>query len=76
MSQKEHWPKEPIWLPVFGLGIALVWTSKNNGRCLFFDLKDVEVEETQIIEKIKLSRLLVQSINEFKMNEIQRKSPQ
>ena len=27
------------------------------------------------IEKIKLSRLLVQRINEFKMNEIQRKSP-
>ena len=26
-------------------------------------------------EKIKLSRLLVQGINEFKMNEIQRKSP-
>ena len=28
------------------------------------------------IEKIKLSRLLVQRINEFKMNKIQRKSPQ
>ena len=28
------------------------------------------------VEKIKLSRLLVQRINEFKMNEIQRKSPQ
>ena len=28
------------------------------------------------VEKIKLSRLLVQCINEFKMNEIQRKSPQ
>ena len=28
------------------------------------------------VEKIKLSRLLAQSINEFKMNEIQRKSPQ
>ena len=28
------------------------------------------------IEKIKLSRLLVQRINEFKMNEIQRKSLQ
>ena len=27
-------------------------------------------------EKIKLSRLLVQRINEFKMNEIQRKTPQ
>ena len=27
-------------------------------------------------EKIKLSRLLVQRINEFKMNEMQRKSPQ
>ena len=27
-------------------------------------------------EKIKLSRLLVQRINEFKMNEIQRKSLQ
>ena len=27
-------------------------------------------------EKIKLSRLLVQRIDEFKMNEIQRKSPQ
>ena len=27
------------------------------------------------VEKIKLSRLLVQCINEFKMNEIQRKSP-
>ena len=28
------------------------------------------------VEKIKLSRLLVQRINEFKMNENQRKSPQ
>ena len=28
------------------------------------------------VEKIKLSRLLVQRIIEFKMNEIQRKSPQ
>ena len=28
------------------------------------------------IEKIKLSRLLVQRINEFKMNEIQCKTPQ
>ena len=28
------------------------------------------------VEKIKLSRLLVQRINEFQMNEIQRKSPQ
>ena len=28
------------------------------------------------VEKIKLSRLLAQRINEFKMNEIQRKSPQ
>ena len=27
------------------------------------------------IDKIKLSRLLVQRINEFKMNEIQRKTP-
>ena len=27
------------------------------------------------IEKIKLSRLLVQRINEFKINEIQRKTP-
>ena len=28
------------------------------------------------VEKIKLSRTLVRRINEFKMNEIQRKSPQ
>ena len=28
------------------------------------------------VEKIKLSRLLVQRINEFQMNEIQRKTPQ
>ena len=28
------------------------------------------------VEKIKLSRLLAQRINEFRMNEIQRKSPQ
>ena len=28
------------------------------------------------IEKIKLSRLLNQRINEFKMNEIQRRTPQ
>ena len=28
------------------------------------------------VEKIKLSRLLVQHINEFKMNEIQPKTPQ
>ena len=28
------------------------------------------------VEKIKLSRLLVQRITEFKMNEIQRKTPQ
>ena len=27
------------------------------------------------VEKIKLSRLLVQRINEFKINEIQRKTP-
>ena len=27
------------------------------------------------VEKIKLSRLLAQRINEFKMNEIQRKTP-
>ena len=31
---------------------------------------------TNGVEKIKLSRLLVQRINEVKMNEIQRKSPQ
>ena len=28
------------------------------------------------LEKVKLLRMLVQRINEFKMNEIQRKSPQ
>ena len=28
------------------------------------------------VEKIKLSRMLVRRINEFKMNEIQGKSPQ
>ena len=28
------------------------------------------------VEKINISRLLVQRINEFKMNEIQRKTPQ
>ena len=28
------------------------------------------------VEKIKLSRLLVQRINEFKINEIQRRTPQ
>ena len=28
------------------------------------------------VEKVKLTRLLVQRINEFKMNEIQRKTPQ
>ena len=28
------------------------------------------------VEKINLSRLLVQRINEFKMSEIQRKTPQ
>ena len=28
------------------------------------------------VEKIKLSRLLVQRIHKFKMNEIQRKTPQ
>ena len=28
------------------------------------------------VEKIRLSRLLVQRINEFKINEIQRKTPQ
>jgi len=28
------------------------------------------------VEKITLSRLLLQCINEFKMNEIQRKTPQ
>ena len=28
------------------------------------------------VEKIELSRLLVQRINEFKMKEIQRKTPQ
>ena len=28
------------------------------------------------VEKIELLRLLVQCINEFKMNEIQRKTPQ
>ena len=29
-----------------------------------------------VVEKIKLSRLLVQRTNVFKMNEIQRKTPQ
>ena len=29
-----------------------------------------------VVEKIELSRLLVQRINEFKMNEIQHKTPQ
>ena len=28
------------------------------------------------VEKIKLSRMLVRRMNEFKINEIQRKSPQ
>ena len=28
------------------------------------------------VEKIKLSRSLVQRVNEFKLNEIQRKTPQ
>ena len=31
---------------------------------------------TNDVKKIKLSRLLVQRINEFKMNGIQRKTPQ
>ena len=31
---------------------------------------------TNDVKKIKLSRLLVQCINEFKMNGIQRKTPQ
>ena len=35
-----------------------------------YQVKNVDVE------KIKLSRLLVQRINELKMNEIQRKTPQ
>ena len=32
--------------------------------------------QTVALKKIKLSRLLVKRINEFKMNEIQRKTPQ
>ena len=34
------------------------------------------IEPNVGVEKIKLSRLLVQRINEFKMTEIQRKTPQ
>ena len=38
---------------------------------------DIKYQVTEVVvEKIKLSRLLVQHINEFKMNYIQRKTPQ
>ena len=38
--------------------------------------KSIKLQNNVGVEKIKLSRLLVQHINEFKMNKIQRKSPQ
>ena len=54
--------------------------------CMFFEKQGYHVtnlrgkQKYQVtnvgVEKIKLSRLLVQRINEFKMSEIQRKIPQ
>ena len=55
--------------------------------CMFFEKTRVSCYKTlrgkqkyQVtnvgVEKIKLSRLLVQRVNEFKMSEIQRKTPQ
>ena len=57
--------------------ICMSFLGKNKGIVLQtlrgeqkYQVKNVDVE------KIKLSRLLVQRINELKMNEIQRKTPQ
>lgn|GEM_PF-6743109 len=35
---------------MFGLSIAFDWISNMNGRCLFFDFKDLELDEMQFIE--------------------------
>ncbi|RZB28598.1 MAG: hypothetical protein AEth_01858 [Candidatus Argoarchaeum ethanivorans] len=38
---------------VFGLSIAFDWISNMNGKCLFFDFKDLELDEMQFIEDAK-----------------------
>ena len=63
---REHIRKLPLYVFWENKGIMLQ-TSWGKQK---YQITDVGVE------KIKLSRLLVQRINEFKMNEIQRKSPQ
>lgn len=36
---------------VFGISVAFDWMSDQNGRCLIFDLKDLDVDKTQFIEQ-------------------------
>jgi hypothetical protein len=54
-SDRDVWLKgEPACgKTVFGLSIAFDWMSDRNGRCLIFDLKDLELDEMQFVEKSK-----------------------
>lgn len=36
---------------VFGISIALDWMADKNGRCLLFDIKDLEFDRPQFLEK-------------------------
>ena len=59
------------------LRASFVWFCENKGITLQSLRWKQKYQVTNVgVEKIKLSRLLVQRINEFKMNEIHRKTPQ
>ena len=53
-----------------------VFFGENKGIMLQTLRGKQKYQVTNDVKKIKLSRLLVQRINEFKMNGIQRKTPQ
>ena len=53
-----------------------VFFGENKGIMLQTLRGKQKYQVTNDVKKIKLSRLLVQRINEFKMNGIQRKAPQ
>ena len=60
--------KRRAYLPLYAFEKTMVSCYK------FFEEKNYQATNFGV-EKIELSRLLVQRINEFKMNEIQRKTP-
>ncbi|MCH7737975.1 MAG: hypothetical protein IH872_11320 [Chloroflexi bacterium] len=60
-ESKDIWIRGPkaSGKTVFGLGIALEWMERNNGRCLFYDLTDIGASE------LEFSSLISQDISWF-----------